>query len=217
MEITNAIFTTAEYPLNQTFQTISQSFYGVDVMAIDFNNTPRAVEIINSYISKATKNRISNFVTKDDLTDAEIFMSSALYFKGQWTVPFNKSATELDSFYDEAGNKVTDVMMMYQKGSFPYARIEHLKAVAIELGYGANGKMSMFVILPWKQQTLATVLELIAVSPISKLIEILADAEQQFIDEDIEVFLPRFKVNTDVNLEQVLNRVKIRGVFFAFV
>lgn len=67
--------------------------------------------------------------------------------------------------------------------------------------------MSMFVILPRKKQTLQQVLNLLTTAPIEKLIEILADAEQQFVDEDVEVYLPRFDTNSDLNLNVVLQQV----------
>lgn len=149
----------------------------------------------------------------DDIKDAAIFMTSALYFKGQWAVPFNKSATDRHSFYDESENKIADVMMMYQIGPFPYSRVEYLKAHAIELAYGKNNKMSMFVILPYRGQILSTILENIAAVPVSRLIQILAEAEQQFADEDIEVYLPRFKINTDYHLEGVLRDMGITDIF----
>lgn len=74
-------------------------------------------------------------------------------------------------------------------------------------------KMSMFVILPRKKQTLEKVLQLLTTMPIAKLIEILADAEQQFVDEDVEVYLPRFDTNSDLNLNIVLQQMGITEIF----
>lgn len=63
LDITNAIFATKDHPLNQTFQQVSQSFYGVEVLPVDFKKVPQAVEYINKYVKTATKNRITDFVT----------------------------------------------------------------------------------------------------------------------------------------------------------
>lgn len=51
-------------------------------------------------------------------------------------MPFNKSATHPEPFYDEAKNNIGDVQMMYQSGPFPYARVDSLHAYAVELSYG---------------------------------------------------------------------------------
>lgn len=63
-------------------------------------------------------------------------MLSTLFFKGQWKLPFNKTATHIEPFYDEMKNKIGEVMMMYQSGPFPYARVDALHAHAVQLNYG---------------------------------------------------------------------------------
>lgn len=67
--------------------------------------------------------------------------------------------------------------------------------------------MSMFVILPRKGHTISEVLSLIAVVNVSTIIDILADAEEQFMDEDVEVYLPKFNVHSDFNMNIVLDQV----------
>lgn len=68
--------------------------------------------------------------------------------------------------------------------------------------------MSMFIILPRKGHTLSEVLSLIASMKVSTIIDILADAEEQFMDEDIEVYLPKFNTHSDFNMNIVLNQVR---------
>lgn len=70
------------------------------------------------------------------MTDAKIFATSALYFKGRWTVPFNRTDTFLDAFYDEKRNKIGEVMMMFGEAPYPYAAVEQLKARVVQLFYG---------------------------------------------------------------------------------
>lgn len=115
------------------------------------------MQYIQNYVQTATKGRVTNFIhagTKqwkfrkqpidnnksfifsDDIIDAQIFMTSTLFFKGQWRVPFNKTATHSEPFYDEMRNQIGEVKMMYQTGPFPYARVDSLHAHAVELSYG---------------------------------------------------------------------------------
>lgn len=63
-------------------------------------------------------------------------MTSTLFFKGLWKLPFNRSASRLEPFYDEARNKIGEVLMMYQIGPFAYARVDALNAHAVQLNYG---------------------------------------------------------------------------------
>lgn len=72
----------------------------------------------------------------DDIIDAKIFLTSTLFFKGDWKIKFNKTATHTEPFYNEIGNQIGDVTMMYQTGPFPYARVDALHAHAVQLDYG---------------------------------------------------------------------------------
>lgn len=224
LQLSNAIFTASDYPLNQSFQQVAQSFYGVELLPVNFTDTAKAVEIIQAYVNTATKGRVTNFIHPgknttennttihnhhfaDDVANAQIFMISTLFFKGEWKLPFNRSATHIEDFYDEAKNKIGQVMMMYQKAPFPYARVDYLNAHAVELNYGKQSRLSMIVILPRKGHALAEVLSLIASVNVSTLIDILAQAEEQYMDEDVEVYLPRFKITSDFNMNIVLSQV----------
>lgn len=77
--------------------------------------------------------------------------------------------------------------------------------------------MSMFVILPRKGHTLSEVLSLIAAVNVSTIIDILADAEEQFMDEDVEVYLPKFNIHSDFNMNIVLDQVMRRNYAQTFL
>lgn len=67
--------------------------------------------------------------------------------------------------------------------------------------------MSMIVILPLKGSSIAEVLELLHKIEMRTIIEKLKEAEQQFIDEDVNVYLPKFAVTSDLNMNVVLDKV----------
>ncbi|XP_017777866.1 PREDICTED: antichymotrypsin-2-like isoform X2 [Nicrophorus vespilloides] len=213
LDITNAIFTTNEFPLNTTFQAVSQSTYGVDVIPVDFRNSRGAVNTINNYISRATQNRIPNFVNAADVADAAIFMTSALFFKGQWRYRFDSAQTKPETFYNDAGNSIGRVQMMYQSGPFPYTLVSYLNAHAVELPYGNSDKVSMIVIVPRKGVKLLTVLRAIASRPVSELLNTLDRVQKEFSEEEVDVYLPKFKIESELNLNGVLNKMGINEVF----
>lgn len=67
--------------------------------------------------------------------------------------------------------------------------------------------MSMFIVLPNVGEMLATVLTRIASHSMSELIRILEEAREQFLDENVQVYLPKFKIVNDFNLNVVLDEV----------
>lgn len=64
-------------------------------------------------------------------------MTSIFYFKGRWSIPFNKTATQPEPFFDDNNIKKGDVDMMFQMGFFPYARLPEINSFAVELPYGS--------------------------------------------------------------------------------
>ncbi|EFA11609.1 serine protease inhibitor 77Ba [Tribolium castaneum] len=215
LDIYNAIFTTKAQELKTDFRDIAHKDYGVKIEPTDFSDTRTASDRINKYVASATKNRIRNFIRPDDVFDAEIFIVSAMYFKGTWMKPFNRSETRRDTFYDEKQNKLGEVDMMSQMGFFPYSRLEWIRGYAIELPYGKGDKMSMIVILPYKDQTLANMLNLMAEHPFSRIIDRLNKAKEDFEGEDVKVYLPRFTVKSDLTLNTVLEKMGMPDVFDA--
>lgn len=216
LDLNSAIFTTNDQNLNRGYQNMVKNFYGVDIMPTNFNNVAEAVNSINSYVAAATQNRIKNFVSVDDVVNAEIMMISTLFFKGKWKIPFNKTATHLDRFYDDSDNFKGQVNMMYQVGEYPYTILSNLKSHAVELPYGKGDRMSLIIILPRKGESLESVLKQMAVTPFSYVLNALEVAAEQFGEELVQVYLPRFSINSDLNLNEVLDHMGIKDAFNAY-
>lgn len=211
-DIQNNIFVRREYPVIPEYQRVAKEYYDLQTTPVDFINPLVASQTINKYVSQATRNRIQNFVTPNDVLNSYIFMTSVLFFKGQWQLPFNRSATTKDSFNDEKGNKLGDVNMMYQKGVFPYARMEDIQSYACELPYG-NGDMSMVLILPFKGQTVSNVLASLHRKKFSDILMTLDESNKLFGEEAIHVYLPKFRTVNDFNLNSVLLQMGVKDLF----
>lgn len=70
--------------------------------------------------------------------------------------------------------------------------------------------MSMIVILPFKGESIAGVLNHLSKISFSSVIKNLEDAEQEFVDEDVHVYLPKFKISSDFVLNSPLENVIIK-------
>lgn len=158
-----------------------QRVYDADHITVDFSDTSDAYYTINDYVTNKTDGRLGNVVTVNDLKEAQLMLISAIYFKGQWTVrtrycvvdtaiinflmfeyilqiPFNRSDTRPEIFYDELGQPLGQVDMMYQVGPFAYTSIAALNGHVLELPYGLQKRLSMILILPKRgKQTEATI------------------------------------------------------------
>lgn len=216
LDITNAIFVTNQYPLNDTFKQITRDSYNVDINTVDFSDSDRTLNIINRYIADATQQRITRLVNPDDIEQAEVFMTSVLFFKGKWRFPFNKTATKTEKFYaDDGTTPIGTVEMMYHSAPFPYSALTELKSFVAELPYGDGDKYGMFVIVPSKNEKLNNVLDKLSKMDFGVIIDRLAQAAKEYEDEEIDIYLPKFTVISEYTLNVVLNQMGITDVFNA--
>lgn len=74
-----------------------------------------------------------------------MFLTTTLYFKGIWKNPFNTSFTKVEPFFNEKGNLIGNVQMMYRNGVYPYAKIKDISAYAVELPYNVIGNWFVFL------------------------------------------------------------------------
>lgn len=213
LDLTSSVFTTNKQRLNSTYENVVRNIYDASVYPVDFTKTGQAAAYINDIVAKATKNKVRDFVTPGDMNNADIVLTSTLYFKGMWGIPFNKTVTNSQPFFNEAGSQIGEVQMMYQVAYYPYTLIQDLNCWAVELPYGQEGKVSMIVLLPRQGERLSTVLQKLAKSSITDVIQKLGESAQMFEDENVQVYLPKFHVTSDLALNGVLKRLGINEVF----
>lgn len=142
-----------------------------------------------------------------------MLMLSAIHFKGQWANPFNKTYTKTEQFYDEFGNSVGNVQMMFERAPVAYAPIKELESHVIQLPYGSQNRLGMVVILPRKNVSLTEVAEKLAGYSLTEMFKTLDKALKDFEDDEIEVHLPKFSTNTDLALNAILTKMGLRSIF----
>lgn len=88
LAVNQAIFSDINRPLESNFVHVLRNDYEADHLAVNFRAPPAAVNTINNYISWRTQNKIRNVVKPEDLADAQLLLTSSIFFKGQWKVCF---------------------------------------------------------------------------------------------------------------------------------
>ncbi|KAL9696435.1 hypothetical protein quinque_016014 [Culex quinquefasciatus] len=203
------IFTDITQQRQQAFDDSIVQFYGQDLLrSLDFNSSPQArknsYETINGIVSNATKGQIEKAIHPSDLKDAKMLILSVLFFKGDWTLPFNRSQTVDTPFLNENDVTVGPVPMMYSKAVFPFAAFRELEAQIVELPYGTDRHLSMMVILPRKGVPLKDVIGRLANFSMQTIYQELRTAAEEYEDDEVEVYLPRFEITADYKLKAPL-------------
>lgn len=118
-------------------------------------------------------------------------------------------------FYDEVGNFIENVPMMYQVGAFSAAGIPALNATVVELPYGIENRLCMLILLPYKTRQLSSVFDKLGDFSIQMIIDELHKYDQ--VDDpdenEVEISLPRFSISSDLNLNTVLETMGITDLF----
>lgn len=203
LAIANSLWARQDVPLKPDFLQRNQQFYGAEINNLNFND-PQAIRIINGWVKENTRGKIEEIVDSIDPMDV-LFLINAIYFKGDWTQPFDKTLTADRPFFRADGSQKSHPMMS-QQGDFRYLETEQFQAVS--LPYGEGRRMSMYILLPKKA------------TPITDLYQKLtAENWQQWVtrfrSRPGSVQIPRFKLEYEIELRRALSALGMADAFDA--
>lgn len=138
------IFQGQTVTLNPTFSSQMQADYGAKIAAMNFDD-PKTVDVINGWVSDATNNKIKNIINPPIDPNNLLILINAIYFKGNWSIPFDKKLTVKD-FFTNSNNQKVEASVMKQSDDYLYFEDRTLQMIS--LPYGKNQESSMMIILP---------------------------------------------------------------------
>lgn len=202
LDVANALWGQKGYNFEAPFLSATGKFYGGALKTVDFaGNTEGARVEINTWVEDHTAKMIHDLIPKGAINpQTPLVLTNAIYFKGQWASPFKPAATK-DAPFNVSNSAKVQVPMMWQTGRYRYV---HEKGVAaIELPY-ADDDLSMIVILPdgdmekfGKSLSLDTIRQLGA----------------DMYSEEVDLFLPRFKMEASYGLGGMLSEMGMPDAF----
>ena len=196
--IANSIWYERTYPFHTSFLNESKLYFDAQVESLDFTS-PTAVPTINSWVSEHTNDKIPTIL--DVIAPGEVmFLINAIYFKGIWQKQFDKSKTVDAPFHSANGTTSTVKMMSREQGVQHTATPEY---AAVDLPYG-NSAFTMTVILP--NGDIDSFAESFDQSKWNSLVSSLRDTE-------LEVYLPRFRMEWERKLNDDLQQLGMRLAF----
>lgn len=201
LAIANSIWYRNTFTVNQMFLDTNHLYFNAQISALDFND-PDAKDIINNWVSTQTHGKIQDIISEITWDDM-MFLINAIYFKGAWKNRFDPAQTSQMTFETGNGSTVT-ADMMFMEDTFPV--FQNSMFDAIQLPYAGN-KYSMIIMLPR--------------SPYDN-VDIISNLNSQnwngwldgFVARDMLLYLPRFKFETEKNLNEALSALGM-GVAFS--
>lgn len=200
LTIANSLWARAGVPFNADFLQRTRRFYDAQISELDFAQAG-AAEAINEWVSAKTSGKINGIVS-DIPQDTVLILISAIYFNGVWQTPFKAELTQ-DLPFNLLDGSQKQVPTMFRSGMFDYLRGDGFQAV--QLPY-AGDKLRMIVFLPDEGRTLAQFQETLTSQNWEAW-------RAQFVPKQGQLFLPRFKVQYSIGLNDVLQQM---GMALAF-
>ncbi len=150
LKTANALWPQENYPFYEEYLETVRKYYLARIEALDYvHNASGAVERINAWAAEHTENKIKKVL--DYLSPlTRLVLTNAIYFKGNWLIPFDESKTENETFYLPDSSSIETPMMQFHENrlienGFYYAETSNIKALKL-LYSGEN--VSMIFLLP---------------------------------------------------------------------
>ena len=174
--------------------------YGVEYERVDFTDSDTQ-NVIDSKINEASHGLIPGLgIDIDPKTLA--LLTDILYFKAQWETPFKEINTDDLPFY--GAKETVEVPTMCMEERLPYKETDSYEMVELEYKCESYPEKSyvMRVFLPKR------------CVPINELLQaIAADDGKQASIEHVCLYLPRFSVESNIIMTDVLKQIGLEDIF----
>ena len=204
LSVANSLWYRRGVEIKADFLDLSRKCYWPAPKALDYDNARAAEAEINRWAGDQTHGRITgiaNGMIDPEYTD--LILANAIYFKGKWQDPFDKSLTKERPFHPVCGEE-KKLPTMHRSDRFQYR--EGTGYQAVRLPY-EGGDLAMYVFLPERGS-----------SP-TKLLQILNGNKWRnvtmpgFSEREGLVELPKFKLENTFELVKPLQALGMKSAF----
>ncbi|KAJ6660961.1 hypothetical protein lerEdw1_016981, partial [Lerista edwardsae] len=205
--LANALYLQEGFMVKEQYLHSNKAFFQTAVKLVNFQDTKASAEAISTWVENKTDGKIRNLVASDDLGPlTRLLLVNALYFKGNWKQKFQAERTHLVEFTKSDGSVIKTPMM-------------HIQLTA-KLGHYSKHKVSYQILeLPYKGEEFSLLVilpgEEVAVEEVEKLItaELIKDWFAGMEEDEVEISLPRFKIEQTVDLKDILQPLNVTEIF----
>lgn len=208
VKIANKLFIQQGIQLAPDFNELARANFDSEVESLSFADPQQAATTINDWVKLKTNNLIKKLIKADSLDDnTRLVLANALYFKAEWQIPFDANDNTKVPFRTADGKSEKQADMMHLDAHLKYAELAELDAKVLELPY-RNSNLKLIVLLP---NTVDGVFELrskLKSAGLKTVMEKLREQQTANQAAKVQVSLPKFKVQFDLSLEDVLAKVR---------
>ncbi|XP_038189473.1 serpin B6-like [Arvicola amphibius] len=204
----NRLFGEKTFEILASFKDSCRKFYEAEMEELDFKgDTEQSRQHINTWVAKKTEDRIKEMLDHDMVKpNTALVLVNAIYFKGNWEKQFNKEDTR-EMPFKVTKNEEKLVQMMFKKSTFKMTYVEEISTKILLIPYAGN-ELNMIIMLPDEHIDLRKVEKEITYE---KFIEWMRLDKMQ--EQKVEVFLPRFTLEENYDMENFLCKLGMTDAF----
>lgn len=200
-QIANSAWHRNGFEVNQDFLDKVRAFFDAEVAGLDFSD-PSAAGTMNQWVSDKTNGRIEEIIEPPIDSQTMLFLINAIYFKGPWKYEFDPEKTRDAPFHISEGESQS-IPMMDLTAEFAFGASGGLQIVELPFGEGA---FAMTLLVPWGENAIDAEIEAMDAARWQGMLDSLSARE-------VRVVLPRFRVEYDKSLKEVLQSLGMTDAF----
>lgn len=205
LNIANSIWYREGEAIEEEFLEVNREVFDALVEELDFSDE-EAADIINAWIEDATEGKIEEMLDGPIPGNVIMYLINAIYFKGDWTVPFEEEQS-FDAIFNASSGEQQEITMMRRNGSVEYGEGEDYQTV--RLPYGEKENTAMYVILPKDEGR--DINEFLGTMDEEKWQDIRGSVSSS---DDVELQIPRFEMEYGIkSLKNALIRLGMEEAF----
>ncbi|XP_031627769.1 dolichyl-diphosphooligosaccharide--protein glycosyltransferase subunit 2 [Contarinia nasturtii] len=205
LSIANQLYVQAGYEIKKHFQEVAVKKFSSGIDSLNFAQSAESAATINRFVEQKTNKKIKDLI-KPEMLDAvtRLVLVNAIYFKGNWEHKFDPKRTTQGDFY-VSETETVPVDYMHIKKKFNYAVLDEFDATALEMKY-VNSNFSFVVVLPNERTGLSALEDKLQNYDLAKITDKMHRAE-------VDVTIPKFKVEYEINLNDALKNMGMADMF----
>lgn len=209
LKTANALWAEETYPFLPAYIETAQEYYAAEVRNMDFITAPEESRLtINGWVADQTEDRIRDLIPAGAITPlTRLVITNAVYFKGTWVLQFDENKTRPALFRTGQGESVTVDMMQRtdEDAIYNYTETDNLQILRMPYEHESGKALSMLVLLP-KDGDITTAEAALGTTD-------LADAVASMEATQVEVFFPKFTLETTYYLPDTLAAMGMQTAF----
>lgn len=205
LEVANKMYVDNSLKVNPRFKQLTGGVFRSEASGLDVSKPEESAKLVNGWVDEKTHSKIKEIVEKSDITaETRIILLNAVYFKGRWAKAFKKEDTEDRTFFLDAKTE-KKVPTMWASGKYVYGELSDLNASFVELPY-ENKDLKMVIIVPHEKEGLQAILNNLESYNQTRL-------AKSGSERDVIIYLPKFKIESEINLEKPLQDLGMTDMF----